>query len=420
MGLDDDVGSRGRSGARGGRRARRDGEGARRFPARSSRLVRHAKSAVRAARRASGRRAAHAAPHHGAAVAHGPQAAGSSQARGGRRRGRAARRAQSLARVLHGVRRGAASRRRRRGGRCRGSTPVRVWRGRPSWLLESSFLETWIEAGGSSFPIVPPRHAGTSAARVVVHRGLRDARTLETYLELIERARSHVYAVNGFPLAARAPACAPPRAPARRPRPHAARLRDADAREESRSGDRGPARGPRRRSSFTLASTPSSRRARRATSSPFATCRAGRPSSAWCQPHVHAKAMSADGLRCAVGSANMDITASYWESELLLVVEDDVLARGFEAKLDALMAGSTAVSRDDPAWQEARRRAARGCGTGRECSRHERSGCSLRELLRRRRDVNASAVPLCDNVHSARDGSASTQRLHHHATTATP
>lgn len=34
----------------------------------------------------------------------------------------------------------------------------------------------------------------------MVHRGLRDAYTIEAYLALIETARFHVYAVNGFPL----------------------------------------------------------------------------------------------------------------------------------------------------------------------------------------------------------------------------
>jgi phosphatidylserine/phosphatidylglycerophosphate/cardiolipin synthase-like enzyme len=68
-------------------------------------------------------------------------------------------------------------------------------------------------------------------------------------------------------------------------------------------------------------------------------------------PHVHAKAMTADGRVCAVGSANLDLTGSYWESELLLVVEDEGLARGFEDRLRALMARSVRVDRDDPEWQ---------------------------------------------------------------------
>ena len=52
-----------------------------------------------------------------------------------------------------------------------------------------------------------------------------------------------------------------------------------------------------------------------------------------------------------MGSANLDITASYWESEVLLVVEDAALARAFEAQIDALMAGSTPMTETDPAWQ---------------------------------------------------------------------
>lgn len=74
-------------------------------------------------------------------------------------------------------------------------------------------------------------------------------------------------------------------------------------------------------------------------------------------PHVHAKVMSADGLRCAVGSANFDVTSSYWESELMVLVEDAAVAGRLERRLDELILGSTRVDRDDPAWrQRARRR----------------------------------------------------------------
>jgi phosphatidylserine/phosphatidylglycerophosphate/cardiolipin synthase-like enzyme len=75
-------------------------------------------------------------------------------------------------------------------------------------------------------------------------------------------------------------------------------------------------------------------------------------------PHVHAKALSVDGRTCTVGSANFDITASYWESEIMLVVEDAPEVRAFEAKIDALIAASARIERDHPAWQRlARRRA---------------------------------------------------------------
>lgn len=242
-------------------------------------------------------------------------------------------------------------------------TPVSTWRQVP-WLdagarvegpavaaLESSFLETWVGAGGSSFPIDPPRHAGTSAARVVVHHGLRDARTLETYLELIDTAKSHVYAVNGFPLVLELQH-ALLRA-LRRGVIVRTLLGYATPMHEGKPFG-GPWASARSAATELVHSRIDPLIEAGAESYLFAVrdVPGWAPELGLVQPHVHAKAMSADGLRCAVGSANLDVTAAYWESELLLVVEDGALARSFEAKLDALMAGSTAVRRDDPAWRE--------------------------------------------------------------------
>jgi hypothetical protein len=50
--------------------------------------------------------------------------------------------------------------------------------------------------------------------------------------------------------------------------------------------------------------------------------------------------MSVDGRVCAVGSANLDVTAGYWESELLLGVEDESIATGVEARFSELIATS--------------------------------------------------------------------------------
>ena len=73
-------------------------------------------------------------------------------------------------------------------------------------------------------------------------------------------------------------------------------------------------------------------------------------------PHVHAKVMSVDGRVCSVGSANLDITAGYWENELMLIVEDPTIARALEARIDQLIAGSARVDRDEPAWRQTARR----------------------------------------------------------------
>lgn len=67
-------------------------------------------------------------------------------------------------------------------------------------------------------------------------------------------------------------------------------------------------------------------------------------------PHVHAKVMSVDGRVCAVGSANLDVTAGYFENELTLVIDDEAITRGLEAHIEALCAGSRRVAAS-PAWE---------------------------------------------------------------------
>ena len=257
-------------------------------------------------------------------------------------------------------------------------TPTSPWRQVP-WLdagarvegpvvecLEASFLGTWLEAGGSPFEVASALPAGESAAHVVVHRGLRDARTLEAYLELIDSARSHVYAVNGFPLVLELQ--------------HALlRALRRGVRVRVLLGHITPTHaGEPFGGQWAAARTAATELVHSRVDPIIATggetyLFARQDVPGWApelgvvHPHVHAKAMSVDGARCAVGSANMDITASYWESEVLLVVDDAALARAFEAKLDALMVGSTLVSKEILRGSDSPSDA-RGCVTGPESS----------------------------------------------------
>ncbi|MGZ3447970.1 MAG: phospholipase D-like domain-containing protein [Polyangiales bacterium] len=223
--------------------------------------------------------------------------------------------------------------------------------------LEHSFAEAWMEAGGSELSVEVPPAIATSSAQVVVHRGLRDARTLEAYRELIETARSHLYVVNGFPLVLELQ--------------HALlRALRRGIRVRALIGHVTPTHGGQVfEGSWATARTFATELVHsrmdpivEAGGEAFLFARSEvpgwEPGLGVVHPHVHAKALSADGRRCAVGSANLDVTASYWESELLLVVEDESLARGFEAQIEARIAGSRQVRRDDPAWQQlAKRRA---------------------------------------------------------------
>jgi phosphatidylserine/phosphatidylglycerophosphate/cardiolipin synthase-like enzyme len=240
-------------------------------------------------------------------------------------------------------------------------TPEMTWRMVP-WLdagarvqgpavtaLERSFLQAWTDAGGDPFDISTPAAAGPTTARVVVHRGLRDAYSIEAYLALIETARSHIYAVNGFPLQLEIQ--------------HALlRAIRRGVRVQTLFGNltprhqAGPFKGPWSGARTAATSFVHSRM--------DALVAAGgecyefvvrhRPEwdpevgDVW--PHVHAKIMSADGRACAVGSANLDVTAGYWESELLLVVEDETVAGTVEARFDELIAASVRVDRNDPEW----------------------------------------------------------------------
>jgi phosphatidylserine/phosphatidylglycerophosphate/cardiolipin synthase-like enzyme len=216
--------------------------------------------------------------------------------------------------------------------------------------LDRSFLQAWTDAGGSAFEIDPCPPAGTSAARVIVHRGLRDAHIVDAYVALIDGARSHVFVVNGFPLLL----------------------------EIQHALLRALKRGVRVR---TMVGNLTPRHGVGAFAGPWATARtmatsfvhsrmdpivaAGgecyefvvphqpgwHPSVGDIRPHVHAKTMSVDGRVCAVGSANLDVTAGYWESELLLVVEDRSIATAVEARFDELFARSLRVDPEDPDWK---------------------------------------------------------------------
>ncbi|HUK62119.1 MAG TPA: phosphatidylserine/phosphatidylglycerophosphate/cardiolipin synthase family protein, partial [Dongiaceae bacterium] len=246
-------------------------------------------------------------------------------------------------------------------------TPRSLWRQVP-WLdagarvegpavaaLERSFLDAWTVAGGAPYGIAEPPASGSTAVRVVLHHGLRDACTLEAYLALIETATSHVYAVNGFPLILEMQ--------------HALiRAVGRGVRVKALFGnltpthDGTPFGGPW--SSARIAAT------ELVHSRIDALVAAGGEGyqltipqqPQWTggigavDPHVHAKVMSVDGRVCSVGSANLDITAGYWENELMLIVEDPSIASAYEAHIEQLIAGSRRVDRDDPAWQRTARR----------------------------------------------------------------
>ena len=246
-------------------------------------------------------------------------------------------------------------------------SPTTPWRQVP-WLdagarvegpavaaLESSFREAWTGTGGASFSVTNPPPAGSTPVRAVVHRGLADAATLEAYLAIVDTARSNVVVVTGFPLVLEIQH-ALVRALRRgiRVRTLFGNVAPTHAGEPF-EGDWETARSA---ATWLVHSRMDALVAEGAEAYQLAV----RDVPGWAPglgvvyPHVHAKAMSADGRVCAVGSANMDLTGSYWESEVLVVVEDERVAVAFDDRVNALVAASVRVDREDPEWQRLARR----------------------------------------------------------------
>ena len=216
--------------------------------------------------------------------------------------------------------------------------------------LEQSFLQAWTAAGGGTFDIPACHLAGTASARVIVHRGLRDAHTVEAYIALIESARSRVSVVNGFPLLLEiqhALLTAVKRG---------VRVRTLVGNLTPRHGDtlfEGPWAAARTVATSLVHSRMDALVDAGGECYEFAVPHqpGWDPSIGEVRPHVHAKTMSVDGRVCAVGSANLDVTAGYWESELLLVVEDESIATGVEARFDELFATSCRIDPKNPDWR---------------------------------------------------------------------
>jgi len=217
--------------------------------------------------------------------------------------------------------------------------------------VEAAFLAAWVQAGGSPFELPPPGPAaGPSAVQLILHEGLRDTHTLDAYRSLIDGARQALSVVNTFPLQHELQQ-ALLRALERgvfvrclvgNVRPvHGARVAFPDAataREVATQVIHG------RLDSLARAGATVAEVA-------FAHLPGWDPAQGPVRPHVHAKLLVADGRFTAVGSANLDVTAGYWESEVLAVVDCVETAGRVEATLDALLATAVPFDTTDPTWQ---------------------------------------------------------------------
>ena len=223
--------------------------------------------------------------------------------------------------------------------------------------VQETFMRTWDRQGGEEISrdrdVLPELPAtGTAAGRLVVHRGFSETNGLAMYEAMFDVAESHVYIVNDFPIV-----------PALERAIHgllargiSVKLLTGSATARRDDGTFFPA--PIHRTLFEymvkgkleplllggvqvyeFVPPPS----------PMVVSRGGR-----IRPYVHAKMVSVDGLVTSIGSANLDATASFWESEANVVVQDAAFAGAVEARLQKLIDGSVELDPDSEYWKRER------------------------------------------------------------------
>ena len=223
--------------------------------------------------------------------------------------------------------------------------------------VQETFVRTWEKQGGEAiardddvFPDL--QRAGSSGGRLVIHRGLADTNGLGMYEAMFDVAKSHIYIVNDFPIV-HALESAIYRALARNVR---VQLLTGSAAARRADGTFFPA--PVHRTLFEFMVKAKLEPLLRAgvevyelvpPASENVVARGGRV-----RPYVHAKIVSIDGAATSIGSANLDATASFWESEANVVVQDSQFAGEVEATLRELIDGSVRLDPESEYWKRER------------------------------------------------------------------
>lgn len=213
--------------------------------------------------------------------------------------------------------------------------------------IADTFRATFVEAGGDDFePIRCDDCRGAMAARWVVHQGVGDTNAMGAYEALLDSARERVFIVNDFPIVDTLAAAA------RRAVARGAEVTLLTGSALTRRLDGSFFRGPLHREAFEHMTK---RRLLPLVAAGVQVIEVVSPADAPVlarggafRPYVHAKVMTSDGRAVSVGSANLDATASYWEREAIVVVEDESLATRVEGELGALAARGVPLDPEDP------------------------------------------------------------------------
>jgi phosphatidylserine/phosphatidylglycerophosphate/cardiolipin synthase-like enzyme len=215
--------------------------------------------------------------------------------------------------------------------------------------IDEAFQKEWERAGGTPMSARKNPAAGAMNARFILHDGLLDTRTFDTQLALIRHARHELMIVNTFPLVIelqRALIAAVRRGVRVRVlfgnvRPHYGKDQVFPGGSFRSVADR----LVRSRLDAVVAA------GGEAYEYALPTLPNWDPRLQRVFPHVHAKLLVRDHQDVALGSANFDVTAAYWESEAMLLVHDAAFAKSVEATFEAAFATSRKVDAEDPHWK---------------------------------------------------------------------
>jgi phosphatidylserine/phosphatidylglycerophosphate/cardiolipin synthase-like enzyme len=182
----------------------------------------------------------------------------------------------------------------------------------------------------------------------VIHRGLADTHAMSMYEAMLDCAEHHVYIVNDFPIVT-ALGRAIQRVLARGV---AVTLLTGNAAARRADGTFFPA--PLHRSLFELMVKARIEPLLAAGVAVYEYVPPAAPEIVARQgivrPYVHAKMMSVDGTVASIGSANLDATASFWESEANVVVQDAAFVSELERTLVAMIAASYRIDPHSAYW----------------------------------------------------------------------
>lgn len=211
--------------------------------------------------------------------------------------------------------------------------------------LDRGFGEAWHAAGGEVLPTSAPVPQGRIAARVVNHRGLVDANSVDAYRALFDEATERILVVNTFPMQFEL------QESLRRACRRGVEVKYLVGNPRPYYGDHHFFDGWVARA---LATKIVFGRLDDLVAEGAQVYEAGYPrASTWSPqiqmlyPHVHAKLAVCDGRLLLIGSANVDITAGYWESESSLLIEDRGVVAQTEAKLNDLLRHARPLSTEE-------------------------------------------------------------------------